>query len=115
LQHEEALAVLAVDPGATATEIKEAYRDLVKVWHPDRFGSDQRLRQKAEEKLQQIQRCVSGFAVSSNAEFHAWFVCGALFACEKVWRTIEQNDCRLDSWRFGDRCCRSRRAARIHA
>jgi hypothetical protein len=26
----------------------------VKVWHPDRFGSDARLRGKAEEKLQQI-------------------------------------------------------------
>ena len=30
------------------------YRDLVKVWHPDRFGSDPRLRSKAEEKLAQI-------------------------------------------------------------
>ncbi len=51
---EEALDVLALGPGATAAEIKEAYRDLVKVWHPDRFGTDSRLRQKAEEKLQQI-------------------------------------------------------------
>jgi hypothetical protein len=52
----EALDVLALRPGATAAEIKEAYRDLVKVWHPDRFGSDQRLRRKAEEKLQEINR-----------------------------------------------------------
>ena len=50
----EALDVLALKPGATPTEIKEAYRDLVKVWHPDRFGSDARLRQKAEDKLSQI-------------------------------------------------------------
>ena len=50
----EALDVLALRPGATPTEIKEAYRDLVKVWHPDRFGSDPRLRQKAEDKLSQI-------------------------------------------------------------
>jgi DnaJ domain len=50
----EALDVLALRPGATSVEIKEAYRDLVKVWHPDRFGSDPRLRQKAEEKLKQI-------------------------------------------------------------
>jgi len=54
LVHEEALDVLSLGPGATAAEIKEAYRDLVKVWHPDRFGTDPRLRQKAEEKLQQI-------------------------------------------------------------
>lgn len=50
----EALDVLALRPGATPTEIKEAYRDLVKVWHPDRFGSDARLREKAEDKLKQL-------------------------------------------------------------
>lgn len=52
----EALDVLALRPGATPVEIKEAYRDMVKVWHPDRFGSDPRLRQKAEEKLKQINK-----------------------------------------------------------
>jgi DnaJ domain len=50
----DALDVLALRPGATAAEIKEAYRDMVKVWHPDRFGSDLRLRQKAEDRLKQI-------------------------------------------------------------
>jgi curved DNA-binding protein CbpA len=50
----EALDILGLGPGATSVEIKEAYRDLVKVWHPDRFGSDPRLRQKAEDKLKQI-------------------------------------------------------------
>lgn len=52
--HEEALDVLGLNLGATSAEVKEAYRDLVKVWHPDRFGSDPRLRQKAEEKLRQV-------------------------------------------------------------
>jgi hypothetical protein len=46
--------VLGLGPGATSVEVKEAYRDLVKVWHPDRFGSDPRLRGKAEDKLKQI-------------------------------------------------------------
>jgi hypothetical protein len=50
----EALDVLGLKRGATQVEIKEAYRDLVKVWHPDRFGSDARLRRKAEEKLKEI-------------------------------------------------------------
>jgi curved DNA-binding protein CbpA len=50
----EALEVLALRPGATPSEIKEAYRDVVKVWHPDRFGSDLRLRQKAELQLKLI-------------------------------------------------------------
>jgi len=50
----EALDILALRPGATPSEIKEAYRDLVKVWHPDRFGDDARLRQKAELQLKLI-------------------------------------------------------------
>jgi hypothetical protein len=50
----EALDVLGLRPDAPPVEIKEAYRDLVKVWHPDRFGSDARLRKKADHKLQQI-------------------------------------------------------------
>ena len=50
----EALDVLALRPGASAVEIKGAYRDLVKVWHPDRFGGDPQLREKAEDKLKQI-------------------------------------------------------------
>src|SRR6266702_953466 len=54
LQANEALDILGLGSGASSVEIKAAYRDLVKVWHPDRFGSDARLRQKAEEKLQRI-------------------------------------------------------------
>jgi DnaJ domain len=56
LQVKEALDVLALRPGATSVEIKEAYRDLVKVWHPDRFGTDARLREKAEDKLKEINK-----------------------------------------------------------
>src|SRR5258706_1264916 len=51
---EEALRVLGLPPDATEQAIKEAYRDLVKVWHPDRFGSDVRIRAKAEERLKEL-------------------------------------------------------------
>jgi len=47
----EALRVLGLPSTARPAEIKEAYRDLAKVWHPDRFGTDPRLRAKAEETL----------------------------------------------------------------
>jgi hypothetical protein len=52
---ERALETLELDPDATPIEIKQAYRDLAKVWHPDRFPEDDsRLRKKAEEKLKEI-------------------------------------------------------------
>jgi hypothetical protein len=50
----EAFTILGLPLSATPIQIKEAYRDLAKVWHPDRFGSDPRLRSKAEEKLKQV-------------------------------------------------------------
>lgn len=46
--------LLGVAPGTSGQELKDAYRDLAKVWHPDRFSHDPRLQQKAQEKLKEI-------------------------------------------------------------
>jgi hypothetical protein len=48
--------VLGLEPGTSLEEVKSAYRDLVNVWHPDRFGHNERLRSKAEEQLKEINR-----------------------------------------------------------
>jgi len=53
-ESEKWLKVLGLARGASEQAIREAYRDLIKVWHPDRFGSDERLRQKAEERLREL-------------------------------------------------------------
>jgi tetratricopeptide (TPR) repeat protein len=47
-------SVLGTKAGAGPEEIKQAYRDLVQVWHPDRFAGNPRLQRKAEEALKKI-------------------------------------------------------------
>ena len=50
----EALAVLELEAGASTAQIKQAYRTLAKVWHPDRFPNDVQLQAQALEKLKRI-------------------------------------------------------------
>ncbi|GAB4381671.1 MAG: hypothetical protein Kow00121_40770 [Elainellaceae cyanobacterium] len=51
---EECYRVLDLQSGASIGELKESYRDLVTVWHPDRFVNNPRLHKKAENKLKSI-------------------------------------------------------------
>src|SRR5581483_11860208 len=46
--------ILEIDTDASLEEIKRAYREMARVWHPDRFPNDVRLQHKAQEKLKQI-------------------------------------------------------------
>jgi hypothetical protein len=57
----ECYDLLGLTPGASPEELKLAYRDLAKVWHPDRFLHDPRLRAKAQEKLKEINEAYGRF------------------------------------------------------
>ncbi|HUT69289.1 MAG TPA: J domain-containing protein [Desulfatiglandales bacterium] len=46
--------ILDLNPDASMDEVKQAYKDLINIWHPDRFTTNPRLRQKAETKLKEI-------------------------------------------------------------
>ncbi|WP_066381982.1 MULTISPECIES: DnaJ domain-containing protein [unclassified Anabaena] len=48
-----AYEILGLKAGASQIEIKLAYRQLVKIWHPDRFTNPQQ-KQQAETKIKQI-------------------------------------------------------------
>ena len=45
---------LELEPGASLVEVKAAWREWVKVWHPDRFGDDVKLKLRGAEKLKEI-------------------------------------------------------------
>jgi curved DNA-binding protein CbpA len=48
--------ILELNPDASMDEVQQAYKDLVNIWHPDRFATNPRLRRKAETKLKEINR-----------------------------------------------------------
>jgi nucleotide-binding universal stress UspA family protein len=46
--------MFGLDRDFTRADLEQAYRDLVQVWHPDRYSYNPRLRHKAEETLKEI-------------------------------------------------------------
>lgn len=52
--------ILGVPPGATAEEIKRAYRDLARIWHPDRFVASAAQLPSAREQMLAINEAYAG-------------------------------------------------------
>lgn len=51
---ERCFEILEIEPDASSDEVKQGYKDLVHVWHPDRFPHNPRLKKKAEEKMKEV-------------------------------------------------------------
>ncbi|MCP4689244.1 MAG: DnaJ domain-containing protein [Desulfobacterales bacterium] len=51
---EQSLNILGLQDGASPDEAKKVFRELVKLWHPDRFERLPELRALAEERLKEI-------------------------------------------------------------
>lgn len=54
-----ALQTLGLDTTSTDADVKLAWRDLAKIWHPDRFQNDERLNSRTEEQLKLINEAKS--------------------------------------------------------
>jgi hypothetical protein len=48
------LELLDLPDAFTEAQLKQAYHDLVQVWHPDKHSHNERLRRKADEKMKEI-------------------------------------------------------------
>lgn len=48
------LKILEIDQTASIEGVTQAYKDIVNVWHPDRFNHNPRLKRKAEERIKEI-------------------------------------------------------------
>ncbi len=51
---DESIELLGLNRNFTKIQLEQAYRDLVQVWHPDRYSYNPRLQRKAEAKLKEI-------------------------------------------------------------
>ncbi|MEH2373784.1 J domain-containing protein [Nostoc sp.] len=62
-----AYEILGLEPGASPAQVKRAYRQLVKIWHPDRF-LEQKQKQEAEEKIKSINAAYNQLKSESPSE-----------------------------------------------
>ena len=64
-------AVLGIKPNATPEAIKKAYRNMAKVWHPDRYTDNPQLKAKAEieiKKVNQAYAAIKAYVANGNKQ-----------------------------------------------
>ena len=66
----EGLRVLDLVAPASEEEIRTAYRDLAKVWHPDRFQGDARLSAKTEAQFKRVQSAYQAVLAHLTTDKH---------------------------------------------
>ncbi|MDD2390036.1 MAG: DnaJ domain-containing protein [Desulfobacterales bacterium] len=60
-------AILGLDQDASIEDAKQAYKSMVKSWHPDQFVNDPDLKKNAEEKLKDINIAYHAIQQAINA------------------------------------------------
>ena len=64
-------AVLGIKPNATPEAIKKAYRNMAKVWHPDRYTDNPQLKAKAEIEIKKVNQAyaeIKAYVANGNKQ-----------------------------------------------
>jgi preprotein translocase subunit Sec63 len=64
------LEVLELKNATSISQVKHAYRELVHVWHPDRFPSNSPIKKCADEKIREIDKAYEQLISFLSAEHH---------------------------------------------
>lgn len=62
----ESFRLFGLSPDASFKDVKSAYKEMIKVWHPDRFTEDTKLRIKAQVKTQEINQAFQDLKIYLN-------------------------------------------------
>ena len=62
------LEVLELKNATSISQAKHAYRELVHVWHPDRFPSNSPIKKRADEKIREINIAYENLTAFLSAE-----------------------------------------------
>ncbi|CAH2574633.1 Chaperone protein DnaJ [Planktothrix rubescens] len=54
MEIEKYYKILDLEPGVSLEEVRQAYRHLALIWHPDRYPQDSLLQIEAEAKFKEI-------------------------------------------------------------
>lgn len=54
LTYDEALRFMGLDEGAADEDVKVAYREMAQILHPDRFGGNEKLQDRATEQFKML-------------------------------------------------------------
>ena len=66
-QADNAYKILEIDPNVTDVEVKKAYREMAKKYHPDKLISDDpALKKGAQEKFQEVQKAYEAIQKKRN-------------------------------------------------
>jgi len=60
--------IFELSPDASVDELNQAYKDLVNIWHPDRFAHNPRLKGKAEKKLKEVNQAYEALKPLMSSE-----------------------------------------------